>query len=257
MKALEVLAGLVANHVSMTFHRARSMKFWQIVTGAFLVGLYLTWTLLFPVYTTRFRLTVEVETPQGLKSGSSVIETSIRDVKVGFRGLTYGARGDAVFVDLGQGRHVIALLAFGPTGQDQDRLSRVVRAALAPGQQRHWTEESSLRGKGDLPPDYIPTLVTFTDLNDPKTARVVPPQEFESAFGPGVRFKRAWIETVSVGIWPLNLLGITGEPITRGIEQKLPWWKGPGRPASDARRAWLAGQTAGPSIEPEILFSTR
>jgi hypothetical protein len=133
----------------------------------------------------------------------------------------------------------------------------VVRAALAPGQPRDWTEESSLRGKGDLPPDYIPTLVTFTDLNDPKTARVVQPEKFEQEFGPGVRFKRAWLETVSRGIWPLNLLDITGEPITWEIEQKLPWWNRPGRPAVEAWRAWLAGQTTGSAIGPETLFQRR
>jgi hypothetical protein len=82
------------------------MKFWHIMVGMLALGGYLTSTLLFPIYTTRFRLTVEVETPHGLASGASVIETTIRDVKVGFPGmahLNYGARGEAVFVDLGQG----------------------------------------------------------------------------------------------------------------------------------------------------------
>ncbi|HZO48126.1 MAG TPA: hypothetical protein VFB68_19680 [Xanthobacteraceae bacterium] len=202
------------------------MKPWHGVLAALAVGGYVAWILLFPVYTSRFRLTVEVETPQGLKSGSSVIETTIRDVKVGLpemRGLQYGARGEAVFVDLGRGRHVIALLTFGATGGDQDRLNGLVYAALAPGRRSDWREVASLRGSGDLPPDSIPTLVTFADINDPKTARVVQPQEFESVFGPGVRFKRAWIETVPAGIWPLSLVGITGEAVTSGLERKLPW----------------------------------
>jgi hypothetical protein len=56
-----------------------------------------------------------------------------------------------------------------------------------------------------------------------------------------VHFKRAWIE-------------MTSDPVTRGIEKKLPWWSGPGRPAEEAYRAWLKGKTEGPSIGPEILF---
>ncbi|MBX9776150.1 MAG: hypothetical protein K2Y71_17355 [Xanthobacteraceae bacterium] len=202
------------------------MKPWHFILTCLLVGGFLAWILLFPIYTARFRLTVEVETPDGLKSGSSVIETTIRDVKVGLPemvGLRYGANGEAVFVDLGQGRNLFGLLAFGPNGQDQDRLNRLVRAALAPGQSRDWREEANLRGSGELPPDYVPTLVTFADLKDPRTARVVSPQEFESVFGPGVRFRRAWIETVRAGIWPLNLFGVTGMPITQGIERMLPW----------------------------------
>jgi hypothetical protein len=59
------------------------MKRWHVVVAVFVVGGYLTWISLFPIYTSRFRLTVEIETPQGLRSGSSVIETTIRDVKVG------------------------------------------------------------------------------------------------------------------------------------------------------------------------------
>lgn len=57
----------------------------------------------------------------------------------------------------------------------------------------------------------LPTLVTFTDLNDPMSVRVVDPDGFEQAFGPGVRFKRAFIE-------------MTNDQVTRGIEKKLPWW---------------------------------
>jgi hypothetical protein len=53
-------------------------------------------------------------------------------------------------------------------------------------------------------------LASF-DLNDPSNARVVRPDEFEAVFGPGVRFKRVWIE-------------MTDEPVTRGIEKKFPWW---------------------------------
>ena len=34
---------------------------------------------------------------------------------------------------------------------------------------------------------------------------------------------RATLEIVPVGIWPLNSLGITGEPITTNIDEKVRW----------------------------------
>ena len=73
-------------------------------------------------YVHRFRLTIEVDTPSGLKSGSSVLE-SAWGLKADWIPQTGGAvgnlrRGEAVFVDLGGGRNVIAILGLGPTGTD-------------------------------------------------------------------------------------------------------------------------------------------
>ncbi len=31
------------------------------------------------------------------------------------------------------------------------------------------------------------------------------------------------VELVSPGRWPLNALGLSGEPLTTGIEKRLPW----------------------------------
>ncbi len=112
----------------------------------------------------------------------------------------------------------------------------------------------AMTGRVTLDGDLVPTLITFADLKDPKTARVVTLDGFEAAFGAGYRFRSASIEMVPVGWWPLNLIGITGTPITRGIETRLVWWNNPGRPTAIAWRAWLAGETRGPSIEPEKLF---
>ena len=57
----------------------------------------------------KYRLTVEVETPDGVKSASGVLAV-IPD-----RGYNRGGqtrtRGDAVFVDLGGGKNLVALLA--------------------------------------------------------------------------------------------------------------------------------------------------
>ena len=58
----------------------------------------------------------------------------------------------------------------------------------------------------------LPLLVRFRDLNDPSSVEVVDPNNLEAAFGAGVKLVGAHAE-------------ITGEPITYGIERRLPWLK--------------------------------
>jgi len=124
--------------------------------------------------------------------------------------------------------------------------------------QPHWyLEAPRWVGRANLYPPLVPTLVTFGDLADPKTARVVDPYAFEQEFGAGYVFRRAWIEMVPVGIWPLNNLGIYGTPITRGIEKRLAWWNDAGRPAAVAWHAMRDGNDYGASIEPEALFKKK
>ena len=79
----------------------------------------------------RFRLTIEVDTPEGLKRGSGVWQSAWTR-KADWIPQTGGAlsslRGDAVFVELGQGRHVIAILGLGATGSDYGIESLAARA---------------------------------------------------------------------------------------------------------------------------------
>ena len=57
----------------------------------------------------KYRLTVEVETPQGIKSASGVMAVH-PDRSYGRGGRTQ-TKGDAVLVDLGGGKNLVALLA--------------------------------------------------------------------------------------------------------------------------------------------------
>lgn len=96
-----------------------------------IVGLKLVWALAYPTSHHRFRLTVNVETPTGLRSGSSVMETVV-ERQPGWFGLHSGGHltipslvGEAVFVDLGStldGKpiNLIALLAWGNRGTGPD-----------------------------------------------------------------------------------------------------------------------------------------
>jgi hypothetical protein len=189
------------------------------------------WLSQTPTYTYRFRLMIEAEVDGVLRSGASVIEVRTTDFKVGLpetKGLRSSVRGEAVFVDLGNGRNVFATLGFGPNG-NEDKIDRLAYIAFSQRDPRLEIKDlSKLTGTAPLAGDLIPTLVTFTDLNDPKTARVIRPEEFEQAFGPGVRFKRALIE-------------MTNDPVTTRIEEKMPWLRS------------LKGYLAGP--QPDLTNS--
>jgi hypothetical protein len=183
----------------------------------------------------RYRLTIEIDTPEGVKSGSSVIAVYASDVKWGLpeaKGFRSRITGEAVFVDLGSGRNVIALLAHGK-GAERNKMDFLAQAAFArAGLKVEWSEAKNLKGSAVLTGELVPTMVRFSNLDDPSTAKVVYAtesyevrdgqgryigkndrvaiDEFEAAFGLGYRFKRAWIE-------------ITRSKITKGIEKTVPW----------------------------------
>ena len=83
----------------------------------------------------------------------------------------------------------------------------------------------------------IPVLVTFADPANPGTARVVAPDDAEAVLGKGYRLNGLTAEVVPNGYWPLDFGGALGEPVTRGIEAKLPWLDGADNPAATALRA--------------------
>jgi hypothetical protein len=57
------------------------------------------------------------------------------------------------------------------------------------------------------------------------------------------------------GLWPLDFGGALGEPVTRGIEAKLPWLSGPDDAAGRALKA--AGVPDGEGIDPKQAFTRK
>ena len=180
-----------------------------------------------PVYEHRYRFTVEIETPDGIRIGSSVIEVALWSERVVGRGLTgqHKVTGDAVFVDLGHGRNVIATFGYGPFA-DQPRFHELAFKVLGlKGGPTDWPKPQQMRGKFDVPAVEMPTLVTFSDINDPLSAKVVFASDFAArsdgprivavdalaaTFGQGHRLHRAWIEP-------------TRDPVKLEIHDRLPW----------------------------------
>jgi|JI8StandDraft_2_1071088.scaffolds.fasta_scaffold119900_2 hypothetical protein len=171
----------------------------------------------------RYRLTVEVETPDGLKTGSSVIEVRQmigRSTMGGFNEqIFYKIRGEAAAVDLPGGRTLYALLR---SGDDVEWAARVI-PFLAPnaGDENRLDDLLLLKGKKELPrtwppgghlserPAY-PTLVTFTDEAEPTSVMLIDPDDLAATFGKGAKLKRVTAE-------------LTDDLVTSGIEKRL-WW---------------------------------
>jgi hypothetical protein len=177
----------------------------------------------------RYRLTVEVDTPEGLKTGSSVIEVSSdRSPKWMPQGggVSKTARGQAVAVDLPDGQTLFALLRSNngnvdwpayaaytvievpapSTGQD-DQAEFLTRAKAAEGKTLTLPRDHRIMIGGASPNNY-PLLVTFTDIRDPKTVAKVDPDDLAASFGPGVKLRRITVQ-------------ITDDPVTTGIEKRL------------------------------------
>lgn len=169
----------------------------------------------YPTYSYRYRMTVNVEVDGQLRSGSSVIEAQVSRQPVflpDVNPLEYSERGEAIFVDLGQQRNIVALLASGPYAERSAYPSFVVplHFKLNLFDSRQLASLPTLRGRWDLADQDSPTLVTFSNLGDPATARVLRADQLEQAFGPGVRWRGIVVE-------------MTTDAVTHDIESKLPW----------------------------------
>ncbi|MCK9908663.1 hypothetical protein MXD81_05955 [Microbacteriaceae bacterium K1510] len=197
------------------------------------------------IHTYRYRITIEVSARDAVHSGSSVIQ--VRLDADGIRlpessAVSTTTLGEATFVDLGEGRNLIALLASGATASDVDFPARVILSRLASlFSGASPAKFPDLAGSWDLAEDQFPTFITFDDVRNPATARIVVPSDFERVFGPATRLRRVRIE-------------ITNDPVTWSIQTHLPWWTDSGRPAAVARQSLLSNSHFGPSIEPEMLF---
>jgi hypothetical protein len=206
-----------------------SMKWLAIVLAALIaaIALYVT---AYPSVTFRYRLTVEAEVDGQAKLGSGVIEVTYqKHMSIGAMGrdVSPSFRGEAVILDLGTRGMLFALLMAGSASRSGPESIVLSTFGMPGGAFPGWDAESlkklrSLSGKRELPLEDLPMIVRFRDVNDPKSVERIDPLVGKS-LGPNARLTRATLEIVPAGIWPLNTLGITGEPITTGIEKWLPW----------------------------------
>ena len=168
----------------------------------------------------RFRMTVEVETPQGLKSGSSVIEVRLaRGMAIGdSSGVSSEVFGEAVVVDLPDGPLFVllkmpdagpplqavapaALLGRRSNGPDEVMSDTAKLGSTWFGEYR--AELPRTRDNGSqLSNNNWPMMVRFRNLTDPRSIEIVQPDV--------IGVKRILLET-------------TNDNVTTGIEKWLPW----------------------------------
>jgi hypothetical protein len=202
----------------------------------------------------KYRLTLEVDTPGGVKAASGVLSVH-PDRGYTRRGHT-ATHGDAVFVDLGGGKNLVALLAHIDKTVDLDAINYVaLRAYKAAGRNPTFNEMSRMTGAVPVTGALIPVLVTFADPSDPATARSVAPDDLESVLGKGFRLHGMTAEVVPNGFWPLDFGGPLGEPVTRGIEAKLTWLNGADNSAAIAIKS--AGLPTGEPFDAREAFTRK
>lgn len=175
----------------------------------------------------KYRLTVDVDTPEGIRSASRVLSVHPNRSYGGSGSGPAGPRikGDAVVVDLGKGRHLAALLLHGINPAETDGMNYLsLRAFAAAGRRIDFRDVKKQTDTVSVTGELIPTLVTFGDVSEPRSARAVDPANLPATFGQGFVLRRVSLQIVLAGAWPLDFGGVLGEPVTRLIQAEIPWW---------------------------------
>lgn len=164
----------------------------------------------------RYKTTVEIDTPEGVRIGSAVREiVATNPPSAPMLGEDRGSiqvHGQAVAVDLPNGQTLFALLAGGDGNVDYAGrytwyLFRDTEGFTTDGAIELWPKLPPARLKSI---DSLPMLVVFRDLNDPRSIERVDPNNLAAHFGDGVSLRRIW-------------LGRSSEKVTEGITERLPW----------------------------------
>jgi hypothetical protein len=177
---------------------------------------FLFYVLIHPTHNWHQKTIVEIETPDGLKTGSSVVSVRWKEgSRIGgyFPGTekaNSSFSGEATVVEVLPGKYLFALLK----GETHLGDPEVVALGMfgVDGTIRHAVPIlKNSRQKEDIPRDHYPLLVTFKDLNDPASVQQVEPDQLATIFGLDIKLKRITLE-------------ITDEPVTRGKVEKVLGW---------------------------------
>ena len=143
------------------------------------------------------KLTVIVNTPQGEKTGSAVTRVSHRVGRQWGTGadtvLVGGYAGEATVVDLGDGKYLFAVLSSEGQSNTEYLAELVFQQSLKIDSKleeisrlnQKYSEIEKLRVVEQVPRQYYPLLVTFTDINDPKSVKEVKPDSMADSVGAG------------------------------------------------------------------------
>jgi hypothetical protein len=180
------------------------------------VGLHFSYPWLYPTDVIRYRLTVNAVVGGQPRHGSGVVEVRVErqpQFVAETPSLKFGVTGEAIFVDLGDGRNLVAALAPG-SGTEPDAVGLLFKAFHIPYLPSKVPELRDIRGERHLKRADWPAFVTFRNVANPYSAEPVNPSALETAFGVSVR-----VENVT--------LAVTEDEVTHNLEQRLPWLSAP------------------------------
>lgn len=222
-----------------------------IPVGLVILVVALFWLNFYSIHV-RYRLTVEVQDGDQVKTGSSVIDVAYsiqpdQAVNLGGRDTRAIAVGYAPTVDLGEKGLLFLTFGNAPLGPEyHDGRSRNQQfscpledigclpfaayfrpgTGFGPYSQEKEALDQLLRQSGprDVPFVMLPELVRFRDINDPQTRVRVSPYDLAKSFGPGVSLKRVVLQltydpvTPPPQYWPQWLNVRRKNTVFRGYE---------------------------------------
>lgn len=181
---------------------------------------------IFPYEDLRYRLAITVNVDGKDYSGSSVMQVRYTDPADIFPMNRKGAglTGQALTIDLGQDRALVALLIAPPGSRvagdyrayptaipvKEFKIARSIGALKLSAVRRVRTEGAKAR----VPVGALPLLVYLPNVNDPASAKLVDPNDLAATLGDHARIVSADAETVDMGLWPLREFFDTGVPVT-------------------------------------------
>ena len=181
-------------------------------------------------YSYRFKMIVEIDTPEGIVSGSNVIQVRVagpirsmtvidsRRNRITAEALPIQLAGKTLFVSLWGGRRKYR------NGTSVDYINYVMEIAFSSYDKifiDDYYQVNPDKTSFVLSENNYPAFFVFSDFTDPATNRLVFADEFETIFGAGYQLK-----TIAVQL--------TDEPVvSHKIEKILPWitiYDGRGKP---------------------------
>ena len=164
----------------------------------------------------RYRITLEVDTPSGIKTASSVWEARLHEALAAFEHGKYqwDYSGEAIVLDLPEGTLFGLLRSENEVQLPVAIMRDQIIATKASDWRKSWIKLAP-RWKNEklafeLPRSNYPMLVRFRDIKEPKSVEQVNPDDLAASFGPGIGLRRITVE-------------VTDSPVTTGIEKILNW----------------------------------